>query len=87
MLRAVAAHFANLAVLVVTDSWFGNDGLLRPLHESGFKFDILSRLRSNITLYDLPPRRLPHQRGRSRKYGAKLGAVFELAARRREQAW
>jgi hypothetical protein len=86
MLCSVAAHFANLPVLVVTDSWFGNDGLLRPLNASEFKFDILSRLRSNITLYDLPPQRLPHQRGRSRKYGAKLGAVSELATYHREQA-
>lgn len=85
MLCSVAAHFANMPVLVVTDSWFGNDGLLRPLNESEYPFDILSRLRSNITLYDLPPQRLPHQRGRSRKYGAKLGAVSELAAHRREQ--
>ncbi|MCP5018433.1 MAG: transposase, partial [Ketobacter sp.] len=63
MLCSVAAYFANLPVLVVTDSWFGNDGLLRPLNGSAFKFDLLSRLRSNITLYDLPPPRLSHQRG------------------------
>jgi len=86
MLCGVAAHFANLPVLVVTDSWFGNDGLFRPLNKSTFQFDILSRLRSNITLYDLPPQRLSHQRGRSRKYGAKLGSVSTLAACYREQA-
>jgi hypothetical protein len=86
MLCAVAAHFANLPVLVVTDSWFGNDGLFRPLNKSAFTFDLLSRLRANITLYDLPPQRLPHQRGRSCKYGAKLGAVSTLAAYYREQA-
>lgn len=86
MLCSVAAHFAPLPVLVVTDSWFGNDGLLRPLNKSDFTFDLLSRLRSNITLYDLPPPRLPHQRGRSRKYGAKLGAVSEGASYYREQA-
>lgn len=86
MLCSVAAHFSHLPVLVVTDSWFGNDGLLRPLNKSAFKFDLLSRLRSNITLYDLPPQRPSHQRGRSRKYGAKLGAVSALAACYREQA-
>ena len=86
MLCSVAAHFAGLPVLVVTDSWFGNDGLLRPLNKSEYLFDLLSRLRSNITLYDLPPQRLPHQRGRSRKYGVKLGSVSALAAHRREQA-
>ena len=86
MLCAVAAHFANLPVLVVTDSWFGNDGLLRPLRRSAFTFDILSRLRANTTLYDLPPQRLPHQRGRARKYGAKLGSVSALSAAYRAQA-
>ncbi len=86
MLCSVAAHFASLPVLVVADSWFGNDGLFRPLSESEFNFDILSRLRANITLYDLPPQHLPHQRGRTRKYGAKLGAVSALAADRREKA-
>jgi len=86
MLCSVAAHFAHLPVLVVTDSWFGNDGLLRPLNKSDFRFDLLSRLRSNITLYDLPPPRLPHQRGRSRKYGAKLGAVSEVASDYRAKA-
>jgi len=86
MLCSVAAHFPQLPVLVVTDSWFGNDGLLRPLNKSAFQFDILSRLRSNITLYDLPPQRRSHQRGRSRKYGAKLGAVSELAACHLKQA-
>jgi len=86
MLCSVASHFAGLPVLVVTDSWFGNDGLFRPLNKSQYSFDLLSRLRSNITLYDLPPQRLPHQRGRSRKYGAKLGAVSELAACYREWA-
>lgn len=86
MLCSVAAHFANLPVLVVTDSWFGNAGLLRPLNESAYRFDLLSRLRANITLYDLPPQRHAHQRGRTRKYGAKLGAVSTLAADRRDQA-
>ncbi len=86
MLCSVAAYFTNLPVLVVTDSWFGNNGLLRPLNESEYRFDLLSRLRANIILYDLPPQQPAHQRGRPRKYGARLGAVSELAASRREQA-
>jgi hypothetical protein len=86
MLCSVAAHFANRPVLLVTDSWFGHDGLFRPLNKSAFQFDILSRLRSNITLYDLPPQRLSDQRGRSRKYAAKLGSVSTLAACYRAQA-
>lgn len=86
MLCAVAAHFASLPVLVVTDSWFGNDGLLRPLRESGYRFDLLSRLRSNIALYDSPEPQVPGQLGRRRKYGARLGSVSALANDLREQA-
>ncbi len=86
MLCKVATHFAPLPVLVVADSWFGNDGLHRPLQESTSTFDLLSRLRSNITLYAPPPPRSPHQRGRSRKYGLRLGSVSQVAAGYREPA-
>ena len=86
MLKAVAAQFADTPVLVVADSWFGNNGLWQPLSESGFVFNLLSRLRANITLYDLPPPRLPGVRGRTRKYGTKLGSVSDQAAAFREQA-
>jgi len=86
MLKAVAAQFADAPVLVVADSWFGNNGLWRPLSESGFRFDLLSRLRANITLYELPPLRLPGARGRTRKYGARLGSVSDRASAFREQA-
>jgi hypothetical protein len=80
MLMAVAAHFVGVPVLVVTDSWFGNDGLWRPLCESSLPFALLSRLRSNITLYDLPPEGQAPQRGAPRKYGARLGSAADLAA-------
>ena len=63
MLRSVAAHFAHLPILVVTDSWFGNNGLFRPLNESEYTFNLLSRLRSNIVLYDLPSKTTPGRRG------------------------
>ena len=86
MLCKVAAYFAPVPMVVVADSWFGNDGLHRPLQESTYTFDLLSRLRSNIILYALPPPRSPHQRGRTRKYGPRLGAVSQVAARYRERA-
>jgi len=86
MLCSVAAHFVRLPILVVTDSWFGNDGLYRPLNASDFRFDLLSRLRSNNKLYDLPPPRSAKQLGRSRKYGEKLGSASDLAAVYREKA-
>lgn len=87
MLKVVAAQFSGTPVLVVADSWFGNNGLWRPLHESGFAFELLSRLRANITLYDLPPARAPGQRGRARKYGLRLGSVSDCAAEYRDLAY
>ena len=86
MLEAVAARFADMPVLVVADSWFGNNGLWRPLSKSAFAFQLLSRLRANITLYDLPAPRESGQRGRTRKYGARLGSVTQMAAAYRERA-
>ncbi len=42
-------------VLAVTDSWFGNNGLWSKLDcgREG-KFHLLSRIRTNLTLYDIP---------------------------------
>ncbi|WP_419648303.1 transposase, partial [Thiolapillus sp.] len=86
MLCSVAEQFSQLPVLVVTDSWFGNDGLLRPLNASAYAFELLSRLRANVTLCDLPPQASIRQRGRPRKYGTRLGSASELAASRKTQA-
>jgi len=86
MLKTLAVAFAGTPILVVTDSWFGNDGLFRPLHDTALDFQLLSRLRANITLYDLPPERTARQRGRVRKYGARLGATSDLAATYRPRA-
>jgi hypothetical protein len=86
MLKTLAATFAGTPILVVTDSWFGNDGLWRPLKDTAFDFHLLSRLRANTTLYALPPERTSRQRGRVRKYGARLGAASDLAATCRPRA-
>lgn len=86
MLTAVARQFVGTPILVVADSWFGNDGLYRPLSHSEFEFHLLSRLRANITLYDLPSKRLPGQRGASRKYGPRRGSAADLAALLRKKA-
>lgn len=87
MIINIAAHFAGVPVLVVSDSWFGNNGLFQPLREAlGLQFHLLSRLRVTSMLYDLPPKRGPKQRGAKRKYGQKLGSVAALAAHFRAQA-
>ena len=87
MIIAIASHFAGVPVLVVTDSWFGNNGLFKPVREAlGLQFHLLSRLRVTSMLYDLPPERTPKQRGAKRKYGQKLGSVTMLAAQFRDRA-
>jgi hypothetical protein len=86
MIRDVFDHYKT-GVLVVTDSWFGNDGLWKRLArgQSG-AFHLLSRLRSNNTLYDLPSKPTRKRRGAPRKYGERLGNTEECAATYRERA-
>ena len=87
MIIAIASHFAGVPVLVVSDSWFGNNGLFKPVRKAlGLQFHLLSRLRVTSMLYDLPPERTPKQRGAKRKYGQKLGSVATLAAHFRDRA-
>ena len=55
MLRSIV-EFIHLPVLIVCDSWFGNDGLWSFLErEQLSNFQLLSRLQSHIVLYDLAP--------------------------------
>jgi len=78
--------FAEAPILVVADSWFGNNGLFKPLRERlGRRVDLLSRLRVNAALYAIPEP-LAGRPGRPRKYGERLGNAADLAAAMREQA-
>jgi hypothetical protein len=87
MLSDVATHFPKSNILVVSDSWFGNDGLWKPLHkELGKRAHMLSRLRSNSNLFSLPDAPTGKGAGRPRKYGCKLGTASSLATAYREQA-
>lgn len=81
MLLDIQKHF-NQKVLAVTDSWFGNNGLWSRVGSGAGGIDLLSRLRTNIVLYDFAPTRPAGEkapRGRKRKYGARLGKAKELA--------
>jgi len=81
MLTILASHFKGMSILAVCDSWFGNNGLFAPARKKiGGTFNLLSRLRSNIILYAMPPKRNPKQRGRTRKYGERLGSTADVAA-------
>ena len=81
MLAHLTRVFVTVPVLVVTDSWFGNNGLLKPLRDIlGDRIHVLTRMRVNNTLYALPPAAAKGRGGRPRKYGAKLGSASDLAA-------
>jgi hypothetical protein len=81
MLIQLAHHFPGVPVMVVCDSWFGNNGLFKPLREQlGDLVHLLSRLRSNTVLYTMPQNGTSKKRGRPRKYGHRLGSCAEMAA-------
>jgi hypothetical protein len=78
--------FADAPILVVADSWFGNNGLFKPLRERlGARVNLLSRLRVNAALYAIAEP-LKARPGRPRKYGKRLGNAADLAAAMRKQA-
>jgi len=88
MLSDVAAQFQKSNILVVADSWFGNDGLWKPLRKKlGERAHMLSRLRANNNLFRLPDTSAEKKgAGRPRKYGCKLGTASSLASVYKEQA-
>lgn len=82
----LAETFPEAPVLVVADSWFGNNGLLKPLNARlGERAHLLSRLRANAVLHAVPE---PCERrpGRPRKYGERLGNSAQLAEAMRARA-
>jgi len=86
LIARLGAFFHQAPVLVVTDSWFGNNGLFKPLRARlGTRVHLLSRLRVNAALYALPEP-VPGKAGRPRKYGQRLGNPAELATAMREKA-
>ena len=55
MILRIATHFSDHPVIVVADSWFGNNGLYKLLKgQTGEPICLLSRLRANNILFDLP---------------------------------
>jgi hypothetical protein len=86
LIARVGAFFAQAPVLVVTDTWFGNNGLFKPLRARlGERVHLLSRLRVNAALFARPEPQ-PGKPGRPRKYGRRLGSATDLAAQMRTQA-
>jgi len=50
----------------------------------GIASNLVSRMRSDAALYQMPPQRKPRQRGRTRKKGRRLPTPKQLAARRKK---
>ena len=87
MLKGIKNYFQQ-SVLIVTDSWFGNNVLWSGLDRCGKGcFHLPSRMRTNITIYDFAPLTTGKPKaGRPRKYGERLGSVADCAARLKENA-
>jgi len=82
MLIQLAHHFVGIPMTIVCDSWFGNNGLFKPLRtQLGASVHVLSRLRSTTVAYALPDNGTSNKQGRPRKYGPRVGSCAELAAR------
>ena len=86
MIKGIRSYFQQ-SVLTVTDSWFGNNGLWSRLDRGGDGFfHLLSRMRTNITLYDFSTASTEKRKvGRPRKYGKRLGSVDDCAVRWKEK--
>lgn len=81
MITDIAAAFSQARIITITDSWFGNNGLFKPLRKHlDQRFHMISRLRSNNTVFKLPGPHLKRGPGRPGKYGKKLGDASLLAA-------
>ncbi|WP_245969653.1 IS701 family transposase [Thiocapsa rosea] len=75
LIQSFAGVFPRAPILVVIDSWFRNNGFLKPLRRAlGSRAHLLSRLRVNAVLHGLPVA-VPGRAGRPRKYGERLGSV------------
>ena len=83
LIQSLAGVWPRAPILVVTDSWFGNNGLLKPLRQAlGSRAHLLSGLRVNAVLHDRPMA-VPGRAGRPRKYGDRLGSVKAMALTQR----
>ena len=87
MLAGVADEFPESNIVVVADSWFGNNGMWKPLREKlGSRVHMISRLRSNNNLFDKPQVPIKRRKGRPKTYGNKLGTASTIALAHKEQA-
>lgn len=80
MLREVSEVLPERVFRVHADGFYASlAGALPP------RVHLISRIRRDAVLYDLPPQRRPHQRGRSRKRGRRLVCPERMA--QQVQSW
>jgi hypothetical protein len=75
---AKLAEAAGKAVWVVADGAYANRPFLKPLRAAGVT--VISRLRKNAALFDVPPQPKKRGRGQPRKYGTKRLHLARRAA-------
>jgi hypothetical protein len=78
---AELAKTAGKAVWVVADGAYAKRPFLKPLRAAGLT--VVSRLRKDAALFDLPPQPKKRGRGQPRKYGKKRMHLKRRAAHRR----
>ena len=87
MLDEISQALPGRLFIIITDSWFGNNGLLKPMRQAlGTTAHLLSRLRANAMLYELPGQSIGKKAGRPNKYGKKMGNATSLASDLKSQA-
>lgn len=81
MTCALASAFPEVRWRLATDGQYATKELVAGLPS---EVNLVSRLRANAALYELPPKRRPGQRGATRKRGRRLPSPREMARRRRK---
>jgi hypothetical protein len=77
MLELLAKWFPERHFIISGDSAYGGKSVLRHLPAN---FDLISHVHPKGALYELPPPRLPHQKGARRKKGQRLPGMAGWAA-------
>jgi hypothetical protein len=77
MLELLGKWFPERQFLISGDSAYGGKSVLRHLPAN---FDLISHVHPKGALYELPPPRLPHQKGARRKKGERLPGMAAWAA-------
>ncbi|MBX6316283.1 MAG: transposase [Isosphaeraceae bacterium] len=77
MIQELAAAFPSWRIVVVADSVYGGQRVLKHLPEN---VDLISRVHCKATLYEPAPPRAPKQKGAPPKKGTRLPGMAEWAA-------